>query len=107
MLNISHLTYTKVELWDLIVCIAVNGEKFQSRAMTLTLVRRCPISNFSKIFSCTTIYSNFMIIDILLFELPCKNTETQKHGNTETHTDSDKYSIIAFSKNATIISIQL
>ena len=48
-----------------------------------------------------------MIIDILLFELPCKNTETQKHGNTETHTDSDKYSIIAFSKNATIISIQL
>ena len=31
MLNISFLACTKVELWDLIVCIAVNGEKFQSR----------------------------------------------------------------------------
>ena len=30
MLNISFLACTKVELWDLIVCIAVNGEKFQS-----------------------------------------------------------------------------
>ena len=39
MLNISFLACTKVELWDLKVCIAVNGEKFQSRAMTLTLVR--------------------------------------------------------------------
>ena len=29
--------------------------------------------------------------------------ETQKHGNTETHTDSDKYSIDVFCKNATII----
>ena len=32
MLNISFLACTKVELWDsLIVCFAVNGEKFQSR----------------------------------------------------------------------------
>ena len=43
MLNISFLACTKVELWDLIVCIAVNGEKFQSRTMT-------------KIFSYTTKY---------------------------------------------------
>ena len=50
MLNISFLACTKVELWDLIVCIVVNGEKFQSRAVTLTLVRRCPISNLSEIF---------------------------------------------------------
>ena len=35
MFNISFLAFTKVELWNLIVCIAVNGEKFQSRAMTL------------------------------------------------------------------------
>ena len=27
MLNISFLACTKVELWDLIVCIAVNGDK--------------------------------------------------------------------------------
>ena len=49
--------------------------------------------------------SNFMFIDRLLFELLCKNPETQKHGNTETHTDSDEYSIVAFCKNATIINI--
>ena len=78
MLNISFLACTKVELWDLIVCIAVNGEKFQSRAMTLTLVRRCPVSNLSEIFS----YKNFVFIYRLLFELSHKNTETQKHGNT-------------------------
>ena len=36
-----------------------------------------------------------MLIDRLLFELSCKNTETQKHGNTEKHTDSDEYSIVA------------
>ena len=36
MLNISFLACTKVELWDLTVCIAVNGEKLQSRTMTMT-----------------------------------------------------------------------
>ena len=36
MLNISFLACTKVELWDLTVCIAVNGEKFRSHAVTLT-----------------------------------------------------------------------
>ena len=30
MLNISFLAGAKVELWDLTICIAVNGEKFQS-----------------------------------------------------------------------------
>ena len=38
MLNITFLACTKVELWDLTVCIAVNGEKVQSHAMTLTLI---------------------------------------------------------------------
>ena len=84
MLNISFLACTQVELWDLIVCIAVNGEKFQSRVMTLTLVRQCPILNLSEIFSYTTIYSNVRFIDQLLFELSCKNKETQKHVNTHT-----------------------
>ena len=97
MRNISILACTKVELWDLTVCIAVNGEKIQSRAVTLTLVRQSPVSNMSEIFSYTTMYSNFMLLDLLLFELPCKNT------HTHTHTDSDKYSIVAFCKNSTII----
>ena len=51
ILNVNFLACTKVELWDLTVCIVVNGEKFQSCAMTLTLVRQCPISNLFKLFS--------------------------------------------------------
>ena len=82
MLNISFLACTKVELWDLKVCIAVNGENFQSRAVILTLVRPCPISNLSESFSFTTMYLNFMFADQFLFELSCKNP----HGNTHTHT---------------------
>ena len=39
-----------------------------------------------------------MFIDQLLFELLCKNMETQKHGNMETHTDSDEYSIVGIAK---------
>ena len=31
MLNISVLACTKVELWDLTVGVAANGEKFQSK----------------------------------------------------------------------------
>ena len=64
------------------------------------------------IFLYTTMYSNFMFLDQLLFELSCKNTETQKHANTHaythtytrarTHTDSDEYCIVAFCKNATL-----
>ena len=81
MLNISFLSCTKFELWDLTVCIVVNGEKFQSCAVTLSLVRQCPISNLSEIFSYTTMYSNFMFLDRLLFDLSCK---TWKQGNTHT-----------------------
>ena len=39
-----------------------------------------------------------MFLDQFFFELLCENKETQKHGNTETHTDahtdSDMYSIV-------------
>ena len=35
MLNISLPACTKVELWDLTVCIVVNGEKCRSREVTL------------------------------------------------------------------------
>ena len=105
MLNISFLACTKVVLWDLTVCIVVNGEKLQSHAVTLILFRQCPISNLSELFSYTATYLNFMFLDRFLFELSCKNTETRKHGKTETHTDSDEYSIVALCKNVTIKTI--
>ena len=50
MLNISSLACTKVELWALKFCIAVNPEKFQNSAVTLKLVRQCPISNLSTLY---------------------------------------------------------
>ena len=42
-------------------------------------------------------YSNFVFVDRFLFELSCKNTHT--------HRDSDEYPIVAFSKNATIMTM--
>ena len=48
-------------------------------------------------------YSDFVFLDRFLFELSCKNTHTHKH--THTHRDSNEYPIVAFSKNATIITI--
>ena len=105
MLNISFLACTKVELCYLTVCIAVNGEKFRSGTVTLTLVRQCPISNLSEIFLYTTC-SDFMFLDQLFLSYHAK-THSHKHESTQTrmhtHRDSDKYSIVVFSKNVTII----
>ena len=49
-------------------------------------------------------YSNFVFLDRFLFELSCKNTYTHKQTRKHTHTDSNEYPIVAFSKNATITS---
>ena len=84
------------------VCIAVNLENFDS-CMTLTLAQQCPISNFSEIFSYTTMYVNFMFLDPFLLELSCKNMYTHRNTHRHTHTDSDEYSTVAFCKNASII----
>ena len=113
MLNISFLACTKVEFGNLKVCIAVNGEKFQSQAVTLTSIWQCPLSNLSKIFSYTTC-SNFMFLHWLLLELSCKNTHTNTHTHTHTHThtlthtntDTHRLWPVLYScKNATIIKI--
>ena len=69
------------------VCIVVNGEKFQSHAVTLTLIGQCPMSNSSELFPYTTICSSFKWIEPLFFELPCTQTDR--------HTDGDEYSIVA------------
>ena len=59
------------------VCIVVNGKKFQSQTVTLTLIGQCPMSNLSEDFSYPTMYSNFKILDHLFFELPCLHTDRQ------------------------------
>ena len=56
------------------------------------------ISNLFKLFSYETLYSNFMFLDQLFFEVLCKHT----HTHTHTHTNSVEYFIVVFCKNATI-----
>ena len=57
--------------------------------LSLTFVRQCPISNLSELlFFYTKMYLNFMYLDQLLFELPCKNTETHTHTHRETLTST-------------------
>ena len=73
----------------------VNGEKFQSRGMIdLDLVPAMP--------NIELVRDIFIYYDVLIFHVNKSNyhAKTQKHRNTETHTDSDEYSIIAFCKNA-------
>ena len=45
LLNHNFQTCAKAEIKDSTVCIAVNGEKFQSHDVTLTLIGQCPILN--------------------------------------------------------------
>ena len=87
MLNHNFLTCAKAEIWALTVCIVVNGEKFQSHAMTLTLIEQCPMSNSSELFSNTTICSSFKWIEPSFFELSCTQTHTQTDRQTHTQTD--------------------
>ena len=51
------------------VCTVVNEEKFQSQAVTLTLIRQWPMSNSSELFSYTTICFSFKRLEPLFFEL--------------------------------------
>ena len=80
------------------------GKRRKSRAMTLTLVQQCPISNLSEIFSYTAKYSNFMFLDRFFLSYL-----TKKHRNThtQTHTDSDEnsgtYRYLCFAKTQLLI----
>ena len=47
VLNQNFLTCAKAEIYDLTACVVVNGEKFQSHAITLTLIGKRPTSNSS------------------------------------------------------------
>ena len=67
MLKHNFLTRAKTEILALTVCIVVKGEKFQSHAVTLTLIGQCPMSNSSKLFSNTTKCSSFKWIELLFF----------------------------------------
>ena len=71
-------------------------EKIQSHAVTLTLIRQCPMSNSSEEFPYPIIYLNFKILDRLFFELSCLHTQTRQ-TDTQKHKQAhgDEYSILA------------
>ena len=80
---------------DLTICIVVNGEQFQSRAMTLTLIEQYPMSNSSELFSYTTICSNFKLTDPLLLRY---HVQRQRNTCTSRHIDGHEYSIVVADK---------
>ena len=88
ILNHNFLTCAKAEIWALTVCIVVNGEKFQSHDVTLTLIGQCPMSNLSELFSYTTICSSFKSIEplFLIIVYTDRQTDTQTDTQTETST---------------------
>ena len=62
-------------------------KKFQSHAVTLTLIRQCPISNTSELFSYTTICSRFKWTEALFFSYHVhRHTHIARHIHTHTHT---------------------
>ena len=69
-----------------IICIVVNGEKFQSHALTSTLIAQCPMSNSSELFSYTTII--LRLIDLLFFSFL---VHTHTHTHTHTHSCPDTW----------------
>ena len=80
------LACAKAEIEDVTVCIVVNGEKFQSHAVTVTLIGQSPMSNSSEIFSYAAVYSNLWFLDELFFELSCLQTHRQTDRHTHRHT---------------------
>ena len=67
-------------------CVSVNGEV--NPTITLTLIRKFPISNSSELVTYTTTYFNFKILYYLFFVITHIHTctHTQTHTCTQTHT---------------------
>ena len=82
--NHNYLTCAKAEIQDLTVCIVVNEK---NRAVTLTLIRQCSMSNSSELFSYTTTCSSFKWIKALFSELLC--TKADRHTDTQTDRQLD------------------
>ena len=91
MLNISFLACTKVKLWDL---YCGKWRKISKTPHDLDLGPAMP--------NIKLVRDIFIYYDVLKFCIHRSITffsyraKTQKRGNTETHTDSDEYSSVAF-----------
>ena len=97
MLNHNFLTCSKAKIYDLTVCIVVNGEKFQSHAMTLTLIGQCPMSNLSELFSYTTICLSFKWIVPLFCIFLSYRVHRHTHTHRNTHTQKHRQTRVLYS----------
>ena len=73
-----NLHFCTVELQDLTVCVAVNGENTTGFAVTLNLIEQCSIYNLSKLLSYATNIFNFIFLDRQLFS----HHATRTHAHT-------------------------
>ena len=92
MLNHNFLA----EIKDLTICIVLNGEKFQSYAMTSTLIGQCPMPKNGPSYFHVLKYvkvSSGLIHYFLSYRVH-RHTDTQ----TPTHTDGHEFSIVAVDK---------
>ena len=81
ILNYNFQSSAKAEIWDLTVCIAVNGEKILSHAVTL--MGQCPMSDSSEIFSHSTISSIFKLFEPCLSYYVHTQTDRQRDRQTD------------------------
>ena len=91
LINLVLLSCAKAEIKDLTVCILVNGEKFQSHAVTLTLIGQCPMSNSSKLLSYATICSSFKFSSGLNHYFSSYRVHRQTNRQTDTHTHTQTH----------------
>ena len=81
-------------------CIVINGEQFQSHAVTFTSIGKYLMLNSSELFSYTTICSSFMLIDPL-FYLVIVYTGTHTDTRTDGHYEHD-YCIVEVDNPKTV-----
>ena len=75
-----------------------NGEKFQSRAVTLTQIRKCLMTELSPdIFICYDIFE-FQVPRLPFFESLYLQTHRQMDTHTHTQKHADEYSIVEVDK---------
>ena len=103
MLNIRFLASTKVELYDLTACIEVNGETFEYSDLDLDPTK-LNIKLVRAIFIYYNVFQFRVPRPISFLVIVQTHTHQHTHIHTQTHTDPNEYSIVVFSKNATVIS---
>ena len=86
-----------LEEHNCLVCIVVNGEIFESHAVTLTLIRQWPIVELVRAIS----MFKFQVDSPIIFEINLSYTQTKRHTDrrTQTHTSTVYFHVETESSN--------